>query len=83
VEAHKFPLLEDNALSKSLSIRIAEYPQAGDTFNKASKFADVVRYQAKRGRNRTARFQPEMLVEDQYRSGAATVNAAAEILPKW
>ena len=67
VDEHSFTLPSGAVIHKTISIGVAEFPEDAQVMYKAIKFADVALYEAKRGgRNRVARFKPEMWTEENY-----------------
>ncbi|MEW5774331.1 MAG: GGDEF domain-containing protein [Thermodesulfobacteriota bacterium] len=67
VDGYGFALPSGASIHKTISIGVAEFPEDASAMYKAIKFADVALYEAKRsGRNRVARFKPEMWTEEGY-----------------
>lgn len=67
MESYEFDLGDGRKIKKTISVGVAEYPTDARGLYQAIKFADVALYEAKRqGRNRVARFTPEMWQEEDY-----------------
>jgi len=67
LESYEFDIGDGRKIKKTISVGVAEYPTDARGLYQAIKFADVALYEAKRqGRNRVARFAPEMWLEEDY-----------------
>ncbi len=67
VEKAKLVLPSGGIIKKTISLGVSEFPGDADQLYRVIKYADVALYKAKdAGRNRVARFDPEMWTDEDY-----------------
>ncbi|MBF0155498.1 MAG: diguanylate cyclase [Magnetococcales bacterium] len=75
VSAHEFSINNGPAIRKTISIGVGVFPKDSENFWDVLKFADMALYQSKStGRNRSTRFTPKMISEEEKRTLLKLVN---------